>query len=136
MIEVGKHFYEIGVARIAIPHAINAAYFDGLPADLQDVVAKAGQEAGFDYARMYMGLTEGAMAKMAEAGVTIVKASDADRARITDLLSPMWDDFVKANGGAGSAAEALVTDMRALRDKYAGMSDADILALPPVEGLR
>lgn len=136
MIEVGKHFYEIGVARIAIPHAINAAYFDGLPADLQDVVAKAGHEAGYDYARMYMGLTEGAMAKMAEAGVTIVKASDADRARITELLSPMWDDFVKANGGAGSAAEAFVADMRALHDTYAAMSDADILALPPVEGLR
>ena len=45
-------------------------------------------------------------------------------------------NFVKANGGAGSAAEALVADMRALRDKYAAMSDADILALPPVEGLR
>jgi hypothetical protein len=73
---------------------------------------------------------------MTQEGVTIVQASAEDQARITDLLNPMWEDFVAQNGGEGSTAAAFVADMRALRDKYAAMSDADILALPPVEGLR
>ena len=136
MYEVGKHYYQIGVARIAIPHAINAAFLDGLSPDLQAVVAEAGNAAGYDYAKMYMGLTESAIERMAQEGVTIVQASAEDQARITELLNPMWDDFVAQNGGDGSAAAAFAADMRELRDKYAAMSDADILALPAVEGLR
>jgi TRAP-type C4-dicarboxylate transport system substrate-binding protein len=136
MIEVGKHYYQIGVSRIAIPHAVSASFYDGLSDDLKSVIASAGNEAGYDYARMYMGLTDGALDKMAEAGVTIVKASPEDQARIAELLAPMWDEFVAKNGGAGSAAEAFVADMRMLKDKYNTMSDEEILALPPVDGLR
>jgi TRAP-type C4-dicarboxylate transport system substrate-binding protein len=136
MYEVGKHYYQIGAVRVAIPHAINAGVYDGLAPDLQAVVAEAGNAAGYDYARMYMGLTESAIERMTQEGVTIVQASAEDQARITDLLNPMWEDFVAQNGGEGSTAAAFVADMRALRDKYAAMSDADILALPPVEGLR
>ena len=136
MYEVGKHYYQIGVARIAIPHAISAQFHDGLPAEMQAVFAEAGDQAGYDYARMYMGLTENAIQRMEQEGVTIVRASADDQARINELLSPMWDDFVAQNGGEGSAAASFVADMRTLRDKYAGMTDEEILALPPVEGLR
>ena len=48
----------------------------------------------------------------------------------------MWDDFVEANGGEGSEAAQFVAEMSALRDKYAAMTDEEILALPPVDGLR
>ncbi|MGR3505658.1 MAG: TRAP transporter substrate-binding protein [Paracoccaceae bacterium] len=136
MYEVGKHYYQIGVARIAIPHAINAEFLAGLAPDVQAVVAEAGNEAGYDYARMYMGLTEKAIERMSQEGVTIVKASAEDQARIAELLTPMWEEFVAQNGGDGSTAASFVADMRTLREKYAAMSDADILALPPVEGLR
>jgi len=136
MYEVGKHFYQVGAARIAIPHAINAAFYDGLSPDLQAVVAEAGNAAGYDYARMYMGLTESAIERMRQEGVTIVQASAEDQARIAELLSPMFDEFVAQNGGEGSTAAAFAADMLQLRDKYAAMSDAEILALPPVEGLR
>ena len=136
MIEVGKHYYRIGVARIAIPHAVNAAYYDGLSADLQAVLAEAGNVAGYDYARMYMGLTANAEERMRAEGVTIVEASAEDRALISELLTPMWDEFVAQNGGAGSAAEALVADIRETRDRLNAMSDEEILALPPVDELR
>ena len=136
MIEVGKHYYQIGVARIAIPHAISTQFYDGLSDDLKAVFAEAGNEAGYDYARMYMGLTQAALTKMGEAGVTIVRPSEEDKQKISELLAPMWDDFVAKNGGEGSAGSQFVADMRALRDKYEGMSDEEILALPPVEGLR
>lgn len=136
MIEVGNHYYQVGVARIAIPHAVSASFYDGLDPELQNVIAEAGAEAGYDYARMYTGLSENALAAMEAEGVSIVVPSDEDQARIAELLSPMWDDFIAANGGEGSVAEQFVADMRALRDQYEGMSDAEILALPPVEGLR
>lgn len=136
MYEVGKHYYQIGVSRIAIPHAINAAVYDEQPADLQAVIAEAGNLAGYDYARMYMGLTDSAIERMSQEGVTIVKASDEDQARIAELLNPMWVDFVDQNGGEGATVADFIADMRTLRDKYAAMSDAEILALPPVEGLR
>jgi len=136
MYEVGKHYYQMNAARIAIPHAINAAFYDGLSPELQAVVAEAGNQAGYDYARMYMGLTQSAIERMTEEGVTIVQASEEEQARIAELLNPMWEGFVAENGGEGSVAAAFVNDMRELRDKYEGMSDEEILALPPVEGLR
>ena len=136
MIEVGSHYYQVGVARIAIPHAVSASFYDGLSPDLQQVVAEAGTEAGYDYARMYTGLSENALAAMEAEGVSIVVPSAEDQARIAELLAPMWDGFVEANGGAGSEASQFVADMRALRDQYEAMSDEAILSLPPVEGLR
>mgnify|MGYP000530721797 CR=1 FL=1 len=74
--------------------------------------------------------------RMRAEGVTIVEASAEDRALISELLTPMWDEFVAQNGGAGSAAEALVADIRETRDRLNAMSDEEILALPPVDELR
>ena len=136
MIEVGDHYYQTGVARIAVPHAVSAPFYEGLTPELQEVIAQAGSEAGYDYARMYTELSENALTEMEKEGVSIVVPSEEDQARIDELLSPMWDDFVEANGGEGSEAAQFVAEMSALRDKYAAMTDEEILALPPVDGLR
>ncbi|SFQ16343.1 TRAP transporter substrate-binding protein [Tranquillimonas alkanivorans] len=139
MHEVGKYNYRLGVARVAIPHAINAQFYDSLPEDLQNVFAEAGEQAGYDYSRMYMRLTERALEEMEKEGVTVVEASDEDVARVNELLEPMWSEFVENNGGEGSAAAELVKDLRAGFERYDDMSEEELTTLQdtqPVEDLR
>lgn len=139
MHEVGQYNYRIGVVRVAIPHAINRAFYDALPDDLKDVFAEAGREAGYNYQQMYTRLTERALAEMEAAGVEITYASEEDLARANELLAPMWDGFVERNGGAGSAAERLVAMLRERTAAISEMTDEEILDLAasdPIEGLR
>ncbi len=140
MHEVGKHNYRIGIVRVAIPHAVNKAFYDGLPDDLKAVFDKAGRNAGYNYQQMYQRLTVKALDTMHKEGVSVVDASEDDRKRASDLLAPMWDGFVEKNaGGSGPSAEQLVADLRALKQKYETVPDEDILKLKdaePVEGLR
>lgn len=138
--EVGKYNYRIGVVRVAIPHAVNRAFYDGLSDELKEVFDTASRNAGYNYQQMYQRLTERALETMAAEGVTVVNASEEDLARADELLAPMWDAFVERNaGGSGPSAEQLVADLRALTEKYSAMSDEEILALKDVElieGLR
>lgn len=134
--EVGKHHFRVGLGRIPIPHAISSGFYAQLSPELQAVMGEAGHHAGYDYARMYIALTEGAFEQMVADGVTLVEPSAEDQARMAELLEPMWEQFVAQNGGDGSVAARFADDLRALTERYAGMSDEEILALPPVEGLR
>ena len=136
MHEIGKYNYRVGIARVAIPHAINATFYQGLSSDLQTVFAEAGHDASLDYARMYMDLTQSALGDMKNEGVAVALPSEEDVARIDTLLAPMWDDFVETHGGEGSTAANLVADLRAAKDRYSSMSDVEILALPPVNHMR
>lgn len=139
MHEVGQYNYRIGVVRVSIPHAISAQFYDPLPDDLKEVFAEAGRQASYDYSKMYLRLTERALQEMEEQGVQIVQASDEDLARADELLAPMWDQFVAANGGEGSKAERLVSELREATARVGAMSDEEVLELSedePVQGLR
>lgn len=140
MHEVGKYNYRIGAVRVAIPHAINKTFYDGLPDDLKEVFAKAGSNAAYNYSKMYMKLTGNALKTMQEQGIEITEAGEEDLKKATELLAPMWDNFVEANAGnSGPSAEALVAAIRDRKEKYGAMSDEAILQLKdsdPVEGLR
>jgi len=140
MHEVGKYNYRIGVVRVAIPHAVNKAFYDGLSDDLKQVFDNASRNAAYNYQQMYTRLTADALATMEAEGVQVVEASEDDIKKMNELLSPMWDAFVEKNsGGSGPSAEQLAADIRSLTQKYAGMSDEEILQLKdaePVQGLR
>lgn len=134
--EIGKHLYQVGLGRIPAPHAINASFYGQLSGDLQAIFAEAGHQGGYDYARMYTELTETAFERMEADDVTVVQVNPEDQARINELLEPMWAEFIAQNGGEDSDAAQFVTDMRELTARYGAMSDEEILALPPLEGLR
>lgn len=139
MHEVGKFNYRIGVVRVAIPHAVNKAFYDGLPDDLKEVFDKAGRNASYNYEQMYTRLTAKALETMKAEGVTITDASADDLRKVNELLAPMWEAFLEKNAGSAPSAEQLVADLRALTQKYSAVSDEDILKLKdaePVEGLR
>jgi TRAP-type transport system periplasmic protein len=139
MHEVGKHNYRIGIVRVVIPHAVNKAFYDGLPDDLKTVFDTAGRNAGYNYQQMYQRLTLKALETMDAEGVSVVEASAEDLQKANELLAPMWDGFVERNAGSSPSAEQLVADLRALTEKYNAMSDEEILELKdaePVEGLR
>ncbi|MGI6853701.1 TRAP transporter substrate-binding protein [Mesorhizobium sp. 1B3] len=140
MHEVGKYNYRIGVVRVAIPHAVNRKFYEGLPDDLKQVFAKAATNATYNYEMMYTRLTERALETMRSEGVEVTEASETDLAKVNELVAPMWEAFVKANAGReGASAEELVADIRALTEKYSAMSDEQILQVKdsePVEGLR
>ena len=139
MHEVGKFNYRIGVVRVAIPHAVNKAFYDGLPDDLKEVFDKAGRNASYNYEQMYTRLTAKALETMKAEGVTITDASADDLKKVNELLAPMWEAFLEKNVGSTPSAEQLEVDLRALTQKYSAVSDEDILKLKdaePVEGLR
>ncbi|ATI43677.1 hypothetical protein CBW24_16095 (plasmid) [Pacificitalea manganoxidans] len=135
--EVGKYNYRLGVTRVAIPQAVNRKFYEDLPDDLKMVLSEASANASVNYSEMYNRLTDKALETMEAEGITTTVASDDDIATANELLAPMWDNFVAANEGNSTAsAEVLTADMRALTEKFSAMSDEEIKALPPVEGLR
>lgn len=128
--EVGKHLYRVGVGRVAIPSGLRKDLYDSLPEDLQEVFAVAGRHAGMNYAKMYMQLTEDAIKGMTEAGVTIVEPSAEDRAKVEELLTPMYAAFLEKNASfSNPSAQEVLDHLLALREKYSAMSDEDILKL-------
>lgn len=140
MHEVGKYNYRIGVVRVAIPHAVNKQFYEGLPDDLKVVFDNAATNATYNYQMMYTRLTERALETMRDEGVEVTQASEEDLNKVNELLAPMWSSFVEANAdGAGPSAEELVSDIRALTEKYRGLTDDQILEIKdaePVDGLR
>lgn len=135
--EVGKYNYRLGVVRVTIPQAVNRKFYEDLPDDLKEVLSEASRNASINYSEMYNRLTEKALETMAAEGIEVVTASDADRAKARELLAPMWEEFIAKNEGNPIAPPAeLTAEMRALTAKYSAMSDEEIKALPPVDGLR
>ena len=135
--EVGKYNYRIGVLRATIPQAVNRKFYENLPDDLKEVFATASANASINYSEMYNRLTAKALETMAAEGIEVTMASEEDIAKANELLAPMWDNFITANKGNKTADPAeLIADLRALTEKYSAMSDEEIKALPPVEGLR
>lgn len=140
MHEVGKYNYRIGVVRVAIPHAVNKPFYEGLPDDLKTVFDKAAANATYNYQQMYTRLTARALETMRSEGVEVTDATAEDLEKVNELVAPMWDAFVAANADRpGPSAEELVADMRALSEKYGALSDEEILEIKdaePVQGLR
>lgn len=140
MHEVGKYNYRVGVVRVAIPHAVNKQFYEGLPDDLKAVFNKAATNASYNYEMMYTRLTERALETMRAEGVEVTQASEEDLKKVNELVAPMWDAFVTKNAGRdGASAEELVADIRSLTEKYNGLSDEQVLEIKdaePVEGLR
>lgn len=132
--EVGKYNYRLGIVRVTIPQAVNRKFYNDLPDDLKEVLAVASHNASINYSEMYNRLTAKALETMAAEGIEVVMASEADLEKARELLAPMWAGFVEKN--AGTAAAELTEEMAALTKKYSAMSDDEIKALPPVEGLR
>ena len=136
--EIGKYNYRIGIGRVAIPTGFNKALYDSMPEDLQEVVAVAGRHAAMNYAKMYTKLTEDALAGMNEEGVEIIEPSEADLARIDELLAPIYAAFIEKNASMQDpTAEETLAQLEQLTEKYGAMNDEDILALDeeqPVTG--
>lgn len=137
--EIGKYNYRIGIGRVAIPTGFNKELYDSMPEDLQEVVAVAGRHAGMNYAKMYIKLTEDALAGMKEEGIEIIEPSEADLAKIDELLAPMYDAFIEKNASMENpSAKQTLAHLEELKQKYSAMSDEEILALDeeqPVTGI-
>jgi len=138
--EVGRYNYRIGIVRVPIPYAVNKAFYESLDDDLRAVFDKAASNAGYNYSHMYTALTERALEEMKEHGVEIVEASGDDLAKVQEMTATLWDSFIAANSGRpGPSATDLVSDLRALSEKYAESTTEEILELKdthPVAGLR
>ncbi|MEW5425025.1 TRAP transporter substrate-binding protein [Amorphus sp. 3PC139-8] len=137
--EVGKYNYRIGVVRVAIPQAVNPKFYDSLPEDLKTVFDEAALNAAYNYQKMYKNLTASALETMKEEGIEVTEATPEDLAKIEKMVAPMYDAFLEKNADRSPSGADLIEAMTALRDKYEGMSDTEILKLKdtdPAEGLR
>lgn len=140
MYEVGKYNYRIGIARVAIPYAVNNAFYDGLPNDLKKIFDEAGRSASYNYQEMYTRVTAKAFERMKAEGVRVVEPSDEDKEKMRELLAPMWESFIERNSDVSDpSAEQLISDIQDLSARYGELSDWELLELKdydPVEGLR
>ncbi|MCB1476317.1 MAG: TRAP transporter substrate-binding protein DctP [Rhodobiaceae bacterium] len=137
--ELAKYYLPLDLGRAGnIPFGLNRKTYDSMPADLKDVMKRAGLYGTLLYADFtHKGITDAENA-MKEKGVVTLKFSDADKAKIADAQKILWDDFIAKNEKDGFPVKDFVADMQALSKEFGNMTREEFLARReshPVEGL-
>jgi len=89
--DVLKHVTRLNLAYGGYIFAINKAFFDGLPADLQAAVVEAADEVTAWNGEAIAAEVEAAEQQMRDAGVAIHDLDDGDRQRWVDAVAPVVD---------------------------------------------
>jgi C4-dicarboxylate-binding protein DctP len=72
---------------------VNAAWLDGLPADLRDMVRATAKQAFAEQRKANRAKADDALKDLQAAGVTVAKLSDAESAKWFELTKSMFDDL-------------------------------------------
>jgi tripartite ATP-independent transporter DctP family solute receptor len=89
--EVAKHVTMVGLYRVVNPMTLNKKWYDGLPQDLQKILADSAKEA-VDWGRMEQEKSRQAAGdKLAGQGVKVNVLSAAEKAKLRGMLKPVYD---------------------------------------------
>jgi tripartite ATP-independent transporter DctP family solute receptor len=89
--EVAKYVTMVGLYRVVNPLTLNKKWYDGLPQDLQNIVAVSAQEA-VDWGRIEQEKNrESAAKKLADLGVKVNVLSASEKAKLRSMLKPVYD---------------------------------------------
>ncbi|MBL3581013.1 TRAP transporter substrate-binding protein [Oleidesulfovibrio alaskensis] len=72
---------------------MNKAYYDSLPADVQQILTEAGREALTYQRSITSELEKKAEDAFIEQGITVTRLSPEERAKLVERTRPVWDKF-------------------------------------------
>ena len=136
--EVAKYYIELDVSMIGIAYCMNKKTFDGLQPPLKKQLYGLLREANYIMTRKYLTLDDDADQELRKAGVEIIRLPAEDYARAKTMMNPIWDEFVAQKEKKRLPAKQMVTDLRALSQKYGAMSFDDLwkeVKSTPVKGI-
>jgi TRAP-type C4-dicarboxylate transport system substrate-binding protein len=91
--------------------SISKSVFDGLPPEGQQIVRDVGREFSAVHGNIIVQRSQGALAKMKEAGAEITELAPAEKQKWLDALPPLGAEWVERNATNGPSREILVTFM-------------------------
>jgi TRAP-type C4-dicarboxylate transport system substrate-binding protein len=121
--EVTKYRTDVNVTRLNFERCISKRWYDALPDDLQAVMDRFVPVMAQAETQILYRLA-GAQARevFRKAGMEFIALSTEEEARWQQAAASLIDDFIAENEAEGRPARQLVDDMRALANKYGGMS--------------
>lgn len=135
--EVAPHRTVVGLYAGAIDTCINRKTMQRMPADLQSLFRDYQQYvSALLISRAGIGFSQTAEAVYLEKGVTTHYLDAAERERWVRAGQPAVDAWLQKCDRAGKPCRALLRDVQALDQKYAPMSDEEILRLMIEEPVR
>ena len=105
--DVAKYIYESNHAVVASMTVINKSWYDKLPADLQKVVADAGQKASNDVYQFAIDFVEIQRQAWLKAGGELIQPTAAEQAQITKLMVPIGAEVTAKKPEERALFEAL-----------------------------
>jgi TRAP-type C4-dicarboxylate transport system substrate-binding protein len=88
--------------------AVTSDKFKKLPKEVQDAIVKAGIDYTAELIKQTNALIDSSKKTMVDAGVKVVKLSDADRLGWARSLPDIGGDWARTNEGKGLPARALL----------------------------
>ena len=98
--EFVKYMYTIGLGPATGYIAYNIEAFEALPKEYQDILLDEGAKFGQRLYDRQPGADIGAVQSLKDAGVEFVQPSAEKMIEVKGLLTPLWEEWAEANGGA------------------------------------
>lgn len=95
--------------------SMNKETFDALPAEAQRIIREVGREFSTVHAEAIRKGSEGAIARMREAGATVTTLSEDEKRKWLAALPPLGLDWVERNKANGPAQDILAAYMQDIR---------------------
>lgn len=96
--EVTKYYSLVGHLFTVVPLMINKPFYEGLPEDLQKIIAAAAQDTEKFQRDLFNKQTGEYMDELKAKGMEINSISDENRQAFLDLCKPIYDAFIARHG--------------------------------------
>jgi TRAP-type C4-dicarboxylate transport system substrate-binding protein len=103
--EVAKFFTISSYVVEPRPIIMSKAYFEGLPKELQTLLAETARESAVFERKVFEDRSAGAMDEAKKNGMTFLELSDRDK--WIEAVRPAWDEFGKSTPGAAELIEII-----------------------------
>jgi len=128
--ELAKSHTYINLSRLNQEHCVSRKWFEALPPDLKQVVARWVQ--GFSQAisqEFYVLAGAKARNKFRSENINIVQLSDAEKKKWQAAAKPVIDDWIKSNEAKGLPARKLIDFIHKRAEYYSKMTPEQIMRL-------
>lgn len=136
--EQAKYYTAINVAPVTIETCFNRKSFDRLPSDLKQTVYDFQQKVGVSVVQKAEQFSTGAKDTLLDKGVTFIELDEDSRRQWKAAFAPSVEKWMSDCEAAGKDCRTLVKQIDALREKYDGVSNEELMRLAiedPVRGI-
>jgi TRAP-type C4-dicarboxylate transport system substrate-binding protein len=128
--EVAKYHTTVGMTGGGIHHCYNTAWFDGLPADLQDAFLRLQEPMAMSIAKVTgVDFPQKARETYLANGVEMLTLSDEELARWKANVAPVFEAWVAKVEADGKPIRAMLAKIDALKAEYGALSPDELMRL-------